>query len=189
MSLDKATVIEQVCVAVKLGQRESALEVLREYPFTLETNMGRRYSILDATRVFFRDGFIDRYTGSRLVNPAVLRILSTLFPVEFPFHKNWKMDETHPAYWELTPTVDHVLPLARGGGDLADNWVTTSMVRNSLKAHWTIEELGWQLHPCGNMLEWDGLTSWLIRYIEDAPATNHEPYVMKWYAAARKIAA
>ena len=38
----------------------------------------------------------------------------TLLPEEFPYHRAWKVSSTHPAYWQLYPTVDHVVPLARG---------------------------------------------------------------------------
>jgi hypothetical protein len=32
----------------------------------------------------------------------------------FPYHPNWKMEVTHPAYWELTATVEHVVPVCHG---------------------------------------------------------------------------
>jgi hypothetical protein len=57
-----------------------------------------------------RDGFCDRYTGRRLVFPGVLRLISELFPKEFPWHPNWKQGVGHSLYWELSPTVDHVIP-------------------------------------------------------------------------------
>ena len=72
-------------------------------------------------------------------------LLSDLYPSLFPFQKNWKMSETHPAYWELMPTLDHVVPVARGGTDSEENWITTSMLRNSAKTNWTVEEFGWYL--------------------------------------------
>ena len=28
-----------------------------------------------------------------------------------PIHKNCKMSETHPAYWDLCPTIDHLVPI------------------------------------------------------------------------------
>ncbi|MFF0818704.1 HNH endonuclease [Rhodococcus sp. NPDC003318] len=52
------------------------------------------------------------------------------------------MSQTHFAYWELFPTIDHIVPVTRGGADDESNWVTTSMLRNSAKAHWTLDELG-----------------------------------------------
>jgi HNH endonuclease len=55
-----------------------------------------------------------------------------------------------PAFWEVGATIDHVVPVTRGGADDESNWVTTSMARNSAKMNWTLEELGWTLHPPGN---------------------------------------
>ena len=187
MTTDKATIIEAVCAAVDRGDAAGATAAAKEYPFMLHTNGGRAYSVLEATQIFIRDGFIDRYSGDRLINPGVLRVLSELYPAEFPFHKNWKMSETHPAYWELVPTIDHIVPVARGGTDSESNWVTTSMLRNSAKSNWTVGELGWQLLAPGKLSNWDGLTSWLIRYIEDQGLKNHKGYVIQWYKAASKV--
>src|SRR2546421_668252 len=129
--------------ALRMGDIAAARDVLRtEYPFVSATPEGRRYTELQSLQIFLRDGFVDRYSGQRLVFPGVLRLLSRLLPQEFPFHPNWKMTETHPAYWELFPTIDHVLPIARGGAHSQINWVTTSMLRNAGKANWTLEELG-----------------------------------------------
>ena len=74
------------------------------------------------------------------------------------------MSETHMIYWELFPTVDHVVPIARGGGDDESNWVTTSMLHNSAKSNWKLEELGWQLLPAGDIEQWDGLLG-VVLYI------------------------
>ncbi len=185
---DKAQIVQSLCDGID-GRDEAAIaSALREYPFTAKPVAGRKYTVTQATRLFMRDGYIDRYTGARLVNPAVLRLLSTRLPREFPFHSHWKMTETHPAYWELFPTIDHVVPIAPGGPDSEDNWVTTSMLRNSAKANWTLEELGWTLHPPGDYSRWDGLTGWLIRYVEKHGQKHQEPYVVRWYKAARKVA-
>src|SRR5579862_3680063 len=47
-----------------------------DYPFTPLQTVGRKYREVEAVRVFVGDGFIDRYSGSRLVFPGVLRLLS-----------------------------------------------------------------------------------------------------------------
>ena len=86
---------------------------------------------------FLRDGFIDRYSGQKLLNPGILKIISHHFPEDFPYHPHWKMTETHIAYWELTPTLDHIYPIAQGGQDNEKNWVTTSMKNNSIKSNYT----------------------------------------------------
>jgi hypothetical protein len=60
--------------------------------------------------------------------------------------RNWKTDSCHFAFYELFPTIDHVVPISRGGEDEARNRVCTSMLRNAAKANFTIEELGWRMH-------------------------------------------
>lgn len=185
MLKEKSDFIETICQAIACTDAITAEIALRQYPFIRQEKSARKYTVNDAMLVYVRDGFIDRYSGARLVNPAVLRVITRHYPNEFPFQKNWKMSETHPAYWELTPTVDHIHPVAREGQDFELNWVTTSMVRNAAKANWTIDELGWELHAPGNYSDWDGLTGWLIQYVEEHGAAEQEAYVMQWYKAAK----
>lgn len=94
------------------------------------------------------------------------------------------MDSTHPAFWELFPTIDHVVPVARGGIDIQENWVTTSQLRNSAKANWTLEELSWKLFPPGNLDEWDGLTRWFVNFIERHNDLRGNNYLRTWLQAA-----
>jgi hypothetical protein len=82
----------------------------RDYPFASHPPTKRQYGPLESTRVFVRDGLIDRYTAERLIFPPVLRVISAELPVDFPYHTNWKTDVTHPAYWEVGATRHHVLP-------------------------------------------------------------------------------
>src|SRR5437867_9292818 len=84
-----------------------------------------------------------------VIFPPVLRLVSRLLPNEFPYDLNWKMSRCHPAFCELFPTMDHVIPVSRGGTANLANLVCTSMLHNSAKANWTLEELGWKLHPLG----------------------------------------
>jgi hypothetical protein len=134
--------------------------------------------------VFVRDGFIDRYTGARLVFPGTLRLLSMLFPSEFPFHANWKTDACHIAFWELFPTLDHVVPVSRGGADTEDNLVSTSMLHNSAKANFLLVELGWQLRPPGELADWDGLSGWFVGEVAKNPTLLKQPYLRAWHGAA-----
>src|SRR5262249_23509828 len=135
------------------------------------------------------DGFIDRYSGQRVVFPGILRLLSRLLPQEFPFHPNWKMAETHPAYWELFPTLDHVVPVARGGPDSDGNLVPTSMLRNPPTANRTLEELGWSLCPAGSLADWDGLTSLFVDFVDSERAVLEDLYLRRWYSAAVRTGA
>jgi len=107
---------------------------------------------------------------------------------EFPYHKHWKMADTHIAWWELIPTIDHIEPIARGGLDNEENWVCTSQLRNSAKSNWTLEELGWKKHNKGDPKKWDGLIGWFMEYMENAPKKiKDDPYIKKWYKAAIQL--
>ena len=168
--MERTATIAAVCSALAAGAPDDAKSVLkRDYPFAPEQITSRKYGPLESTRVFIRDGFRDRYTGERLVFPPVFRALSLALPEEFPFHPNWKTDVTHPAYWEVGATVDHLMPVTRGGADDESNWVTTSMARNSAKMNWTLSELGWQLQPPGDIRAWDGLMRWFVEWTATHP--------------------
>jgi hypothetical protein len=182
---DRAAILQTICESIAHGDTTEAGAVARrEYPFEPQEVAGRDYDELTCTRIFIRDGFIDRYAGTRLVFPGTLRLLSRLLPAEFPFHPNWKMSATHSAYWELFPTIDHVVPVARGGKDDESNWVTTSQLRNSAKAAWTLNELGWSLQPPGDVREWDGLMSWFLATVSEE-ALRQDRYLRAWQKAAR----
>jgi 5-methylcytosine-specific restriction endonuclease McrA len=182
--MDPAATIQSVCHALGGEGTAAASGILRaEYPFVPLIRGSRRYTERQSLRVFTRDGFIDRYSGLRLVFPGVLRLLSRLLPREFPFHRNWKIAETHPAYWELFPTIDHVLPITRGGVDSEANWVTTSMLQNAAKANWTLTELGWSLRAPGSLGEWDGLTGFFMEFIDSEKSLLQDAYLRRWHGA------
>lgn len=175
-------IISRVCKALAEEEIEIAKNMLEmEYPHRPLIPAGRNYTEYQSIKIFIRDGFIDRYSGKRLVFPPIFRLLSKLMPDVFPFHKNWKMTECHIAYWQLFPTIDHIIPVARGGEDEDGNRVTTSMLRNSAKSNWLLEELGWELSPPGELKEWDGLMHWFIEYIKSHPEKLSVPYIYKWY--------
>ncbi|MHB8347181.1 MAG: HNH endonuclease [Acidiferrobacterales bacterium] len=178
--------IEKACHLIAAGDLAEASRVIAtEYPFDPPQHAGRHYTPRIMTRIFMRDGFIDRYRGNRLVFPPVLRLLSHYLPSEFPYHRNWKMSEVHRAYWELYPTIDHVVPVARGGGDCEENWVSCSMHTNSIKSNWTLEDLNWELLPSGRLANWDGLMTWFMQQAAADPAVLGTAYLRSWHAAAR----
>lgn len=181
----KATIISMVCNALTEGKIEDARRIVEvEYPHRPLMLDGRCYTAFQSITIFIRDGFIDRYSGQRLVFPPVLRLVSNLMPDAFPFQKNWKMSECHIAYWHLFPTIDHIIPVSRGGEDKDVNWVSTSMLRNSAKSQWLLEELGWVLHSPGDLKEWDGLIHWFMKYTKDHPEILNDSYISKWRKAA-----
>lgn len=159
--------------------------ILEHYPHAPAPRSSRKYSEAQMTQVFRGDGFVDRYSGKRLVYPPVLRVLSTMLPEAFPYHPGWKMTECHVAFWELFPTIDHVVPIARGGADDESNWVTTSMTRNSAKSSWLLADLGWELQPPGDLHEWDGLMAWFIDLEAAQPdVIAASLYTRRWHRAA-----
>ena len=144
----KAEIIEKISERLIDEDKDGAKGIIAdEYSFTVLKMDSRTYTVKQKMEQFTRDGFIDRYSGEKLVNPGMLKVISVYFPDEFPYHPHWKTTETHQAYWELVPTIDHIIPIANGGKDVPENWATTSMLNNSIKSNWTLEQLRWQRYP------------------------------------------
>ena len=181
--MDKAHLIQDLAGLLLNDQRQDFINSANSnYPFINRLAHKRQYSKYQMCRVFLRDHFIDRYTGKKLLFPGLIKILSVEFPDIFKQHKNWKMAETHMIYWELFPTIDHVIPIALGGQDIESNWVTTSMISNSAKLNWTIEELGWTLHVNNGHETWDGLVSLFLDLTKKNPDYEKVDYIRSWKA-------
>jgi len=87
MSDSKAGVIARVCAAQGDGAIAEARHIARaEYPFDPSIHAGRKYTEYQSLQIFWRDGFVDQYSGNLLVFPGTLRLLSWLLPEEFPAH-------------------------------------------------------------------------------------------------------
>ena len=131
-----------------------------------------------------RDGFVDRYGGEQLVFPGVLRALSHLLPEEFPYHTNWKFGVSHPWYYDLYATIDHIVPVSMQGANSLDNWVTTSMRRNLIKSNRSLEDLKWGFISKGDPTGWDGHMHWFIEYVRSRPELRELAWLNSWYQAA-----
>lgn len=185
----KVEAITAVCQSLGSGEVDVAGRLLRDsYPFVPQQSTRHNPGPLQSTRVFLRDGFIDRYGGERLIFPPVLRVLSLRLHQDFPFHPNWKTSVTHPAFWEIGATVDHVTPRSLAGSTNDENLVTTSMARNSAKMNWSYQELGWRLHAPGTLDQWDGLIGWFMRYTLEHQELLSVPMVRRWHRAAQQLA-
>jgi len=179
--INKALIIKHLCGLLMDDKKQDCIDfAIDNYPFIDNLIQKRQYSKYQMCKVFLRDGFIDRYSGNKLLFPGLIKILTIEFPDIFKYHRNWKMSDTHMIYWDLFPTVDHLIPIARGGQDNESNWITTSMLRNSAKSNWTIEEIGWTLYDKGQLDNWNGL----INYFIDLTNKNHDyekdNYVSDW---------
>lgn len=91
----------------------------------------------------------------------------------------------HNAYWEFVPTLDHIYPVALGGADDETNWATTSMLHNSIKNNWTLEQLQWKLYPAGDYKDWDGLTKLFLQIVESDTELLKDAYVKRWYKISK----
>ncbi|MFA6102997.1 MAG: hypothetical protein WCV67_06160 [Victivallaceae bacterium] len=186
--MDHSRILQDIGGMITEGRIADARKhILSEYPHQHIEYDARSMPVEEKLKIFIRDGFIDRYSGNKLLFPGVLRIITQELGEVFPFHKNWKMSDCHIAYWEMMPTYDHVLPIARGGKDTHENIVTTSQIMNSAKANFLLEEIGFALHAPGNIREWDGMISWHQEYVCKNPAILQNNYIRKWHNALIRL--
>ena len=107
--------ITEVCSALTKKDFSKAEEIIqKKYPHEKPLKARKSFTKKEQIEIFIRDGFIDRYSGDKLLFPGVLCILSHLLPNVFPYQTNWKTDECHQAWWNLFPSIDHIVPLAFG---------------------------------------------------------------------------
>lgn len=188
MTVEKAAIVADVCGALASDDLTGAAVILNSgYRFEPVSRVASGVSRSLAMRVYQRDGFVDRYSGRRLVFPAALRVMSELLPSDFPHQTNWKMDVCHFAYYELSAVVDHVKPRARGGTNDMHNLATTSTVRNSAKANFTLDELGWKLLRDHELDKWDGLVGWFFEMTDRKPKLLEVSDIRAWSETAREV--
>ena len=188
MDNDRSVIMSNVAAMLLAGNKAAAKAIIcQKYPHTYYEIEKRTYTIAQKMNQFISDGFIDRYTGEKLLNPGMLKILSVYFPSEFPYQPHWKMTDTHIAYWELVPTLDHIYPIAKGGQDDESNWVTTSMKNNSIKSNYTIDEIHWTLYPKGDIAAWDGLTEAFLELLNSDKELLKDSYIKTWYRASMNV--
>ena len=152
--------VAETCAALIAGDATRAAEVIRiKYPHVKPFKRRKIFTRREQIALFMRDGFVDRYSGERLIFPGVLCILSATLPEVFPCQANWKTDETHQAWWDLFPSIDHIVLLAFGGTNDDDNLVCT----------------------------WDGLTAWFMNYVDNNHALLLNKDINNWYRALKNF--
>ena len=62
-----------------------------------------------------------------------------------------------------------------------ENWATTSMLRNSIKSNWTLEQLEWKLYDAGDYSQYDGLTGLFIKLVQADEELLRDSYIKRWY--------
>lgn len=181
--------LEAAAHYLRIHDKQGAIEVIQSgYPFQHPVKRERTYTMREMLEVFFRDGFIDRYSGEKLVHPGMLRVLSDQLGADvFPYDSHWKTSACHPAYWKYQPTVDHITPVSFGGEDSIDNWVTTSFSRNLAKSNTAMEQLGWELKEPGDLKDWDGLTWDFLALYEENAELHSVLRIRQWYQATVEV--
>jgi hypothetical protein len=90
--MNKTAVIESVCDALQRGDKSTAAQILSDrYPNPTPPIRKGNVGAGKRLRVFLRDGFLDRYSGTPLVLPGALRAISMVIPEAFPYQRNWKV--------------------------------------------------------------------------------------------------
>lgn len=203
--MEKHEAIMEAFIALYDGQLEECRELLRRsYPFDPRTKPRqvparedqvsggvRPQSAWDADpglkmQVFKRDGFVNRFTGEPLVLTAALRLLSHEAPEEFPHQTNWKLGQTHIAYYDLGTCANKLLPPTRGGVEDESNLVTTTMPYVMARGNATVEEAGLEIVPVGDAEEWDGLSRMFVDVVRQRPELKKLSFVRSWYPAVAR---
>ena len=129
------------------GDRAAAERGAAEFSYARREVAARRSLPPSLTvRVFRRDRWTCRYCGAHTIFTPVMALLSEVFPEHFPYHRNWKAGQIHPAVITRSAVIDHVMPGSLGGEWLAEgNLVTTRWPCNVRKGDLTLEQLGWRL--------------------------------------------
>lgn len=147
----------------------------------------QRPSTSTIARIYARDRYHCRYCAKKVILTPVMRLLALLHPDLLPYHPNWKVGQTHPAFAACSATVDHVVPLAAGGDTADPELVTACWTCNRLKGDLPLHALGWTLHDPPEST-WSGLSE-LYRPLWEAVGRpelgSHE---MGWLRALDKIA-
>ncbi len=178
----------ETCAALSGDNVDRAAEIVRtKYPHRPPIEKRKSFAKNKQIEIFMRDGFIDRYSGERLLYPGVLCVLSATLPEVFPYQTNWKMTDCHQGWWNLFPSIDHIISLAFGGTNDDNNLVCTSMKRNLAKSTSSLDEIGWKLYPPGKLDDWDGLTAWFLHYVDAHPQLLTNRDISGWYETAKKF--
>ena len=75
--MDKIQAIKDAALSLldrKVG--DAKLIIKENYPFNKLASTERKYTDKQKMEQFIRDGFIDRYSGQKLMNPGILKVLS-----------------------------------------------------------------------------------------------------------------
>ena len=185
---------EVLIEAAKLAASGQLMEgealLIARWPRRVGERAKRTIKDRDRLNAFLSDGFRCRYTQERLFFTPLFEAMSVLWDQTFPTHPNWKTEDTHDAYWSHTASLDHVEPIAVGGKEVEENWVTTSAARNMVRSRFPLESLDWTLQPRAEKGDWDGgvrvFLLLMAKHREKLETTEKRKYLMKWERIAKR---
>lgn len=193
----RCDVIARSCALLLLGRQSEAIAlVATEYPLEggpipessysgerlvepsipVELRCPRKAASKQALALLHaRDGYMDRYTGARLIAPCVFKLIGHVDhgPLRgvLPYDVNGgrgvparrgRRAICHQAGFELYASYEHVRPISVGGADELPNLVSAAFDTNSAKGNET-----WApACPPGALADWAGLTDWFLEYTE-----------------------
>jgi 5-methylcytosine-specific restriction endonuclease McrA len=175
--------LEQIVIALLSEGREAAAELLGPIAYP-RREIGARSEPSETVivSIYKRDRFHCRYCGCKVIPTQIMRLVSEVFPDEFPYHPNWKGGETHPAIASRSPSLDHVVPWTKGGTNDPENLVCACWICNQIKGDLTHEQMGWELRPIPET-DWDGLTRHYrsLWELAGSPTTGDHAFWMRRY--------
>ena len=101
----KVDVLKDAANYLLTGNVSSAKETINHgYPFHAIPSSKRAYTDKQKKDQVKRDGFIDRYSGEKLINPGLLKVFPIIFLTSFPI--------IHMGRWKIVimPTRKFFLP-------------------------------------------------------------------------------
>lgn len=60
------------------------------------------------------------------------------------------------------------------------------MLHNGMKSGYMLEELGWELHPAGDVKSWDGSTRWFYDFVSERKVLLEDNFVKIWFNVLRR---
>jgi len=153
----------------------------------LSTKSPRRASIV---ATFERDRYRCRYCRTRVFAPRVLELVSHVgkqLGNALPKHRAWKFEETDPVFYWQFATIEHLVPVSRGGDAHADsNLRTACWPCQTWKSNYLLEELGWCEHD-SLADDWTGLRELVPVLRGLARKTPSEPEPLATVAVAMPV--
>jgi hypothetical protein len=152
--------------------------------FSVEKKTHPNVNERDKFMTFRKDHYHCSYTGIKLINHPLIELLSYILPEHFPYNNpphgsDAGIKNTHLLVWVLWPSVDHILPVSRGGLNHPENYTTSNSKFNMFKNNFRNEELGLQCREPEDKT-WNGLEEeyhqLFTKYRHLIPQGRHEKF-------------